>query len=182
MTFKHTATHDGATFTRTSAGRTYTHCIVRIHNIAECRAAAEKAGRVYWKTNVDYTTEAAAGKHPQVPTPVSGWHPSYAMHDPVKYAAHVAECEKVSAARITDAKAWLAKGEDGLAAEHVAHFDARMKTAHKASDGLHFYSGGDQWTGRPDLAEAALNAWGKRGVQAIAVPATYTETKPRAKK
>lgn len=152
MTTHYMTTLDNVTFTRTTANRTYTHMVVGKTNIAQARVNAEKSARTYWETSLSYMQERAEGKHPAHITPVSGFHESYGMADPVKYAAYVAECDKQSAKRVVDALAWLAIGEEGLVAQYLADFDARRaKSTNISADGQDFlWDAG--WCGRLDLA------------------------------
>lgn len=174
--FKHTAQHDGHTFTRNSQGRKYTHCIVRVNNKAASRAWEEKQARKNYRASVKYMTEVANGLRRTEPTPPSEFHSSYGMDDPVKYAEYSAKLEEANANHIAEAKAWVALGEDGHAAKALEWFDAL--DLKMASNGVDYYRAGDEWCGRPDLATKAIAKHTKNGVRAIAVEATVVEHIP----
>ena len=177
MSYNHVATYDGHEFTRTSVNRTYTHCIVRVYEIAAERAREEQQTRIIWQINLEYRTKCARGDSPWVSPP------DYCT-DPAKFVTHhtdeerariVAHWKDEHAKAVLYAQQLLAKTEEGTVLEDLEEFDRSMERVKKASDGLHYYNGGDEWTGRPELAEKAVRAWLKKGVTAIAVPATFTE-------
>lgn len=163
MAFKHTATYEGRTFTRTSENRRYTHCIVRIHNIEAERAATIEDARKYYEKNRTYMV-FVANQQPGVPATYPGDRPF----------THTWDADEIRAANL-----WVDKGLSGLVDEYLSRFNEAMETAHKTSDGQHYTSGGDEWCGRPDLADKAVGKHFARGVKAVAVEATCVETNKR---
>jgi hypothetical protein len=166
--FKHTATHDGHEFTRTTVGRKYTHCIVRMFSIAKERSQVEVSARRYVGINIHYMTFLAAQQPGVVTTyEAKGSRPWTRAWD---------------AEEIQKAQEWLAKGLDGLITEWLADFDKQTARRKLNKAGTHFYSGGDEWCGRPDLADKAVAKWMNHGFAAYAVPAVVVEHAPKPRK
>jgi len=178
------AVHYGHMFTRSTANRVYTHCIVRMYSVVQARIEAERIARAYCKSNLKYSQEVAAGKWPSRLIEPTQFHPSSGMLNEdgtpsEKYEAYVTEHKTRDAQRMAENATWLAKGEEGLVAERLASHDAWMAEAPKSANGVYYYVGGDEWCGRPDLAAVALARHAKRGVKAFAVPAQIVDKKPK---
>lgn len=143
----------GATFTRTTANRSYSHMVVAIYRVASERARAEQAARDTWKMNLKYTQECAAGGHRAQVIEASGFHPDHGYSDPVKYAAYVARQHGLDVEQKAHALAKLAHGVEGAVADRLAQFDAAIATSrYNSADGTEFYRDAG-WCGRLDLAE-----------------------------
>lgn len=169
--FKHTATYQGHIFTRNSMGRHYSHCIIRIHNVAKARAAAEREGREYWVKNLNYTVFVAGLT---ANTPATYAYPNSGRPWFNKDGWSQKDIDK--------AKDLLAGGEAAEVARHLAYFDKSMENAKLTADGEHFIRGGDEWCGRPDLADKAIAAHMKHGVRAIALPADVVQHVVKSRK
>lgn len=150
MANKHTATHQGFTFTRTSKGRVYSHAVLVQEDLVEDRKRADRNGRESFRRQVNYYTGLSNGFD------------KVADDFPARYTADL------RAQRIADANAWLAKGEGGHAAEAVAWFDARQaKTPTKTlADGRTYFTCAG-WCGREDLARKLASSAGGFIVPAV---------------
>jgi len=170
MTNKHTAVHNDVIFTRNSAGRVYTHCVIAIASdiagaeayiaahqdrIEVLRTAYEAASKT-WKEDPS-VIEAAATSHPYSS-------PEYKANQEIKYGGLYKLHQKASDAywggsrTYRSAETVVAAGKDGLLYE-------------------------DGWAGRPDLADKKVskgcpNPFGRM----LALEATMVESKKRAKK
>ena len=165
MTTHYEAKLDGVTFTRSTKTRTYTHMVVGKYSIANSRAQAEKQVRQYWKTNLKYYQDCAAGKHPQVPGSPKDWHVGYGMLDDAgntmaKWDAYVAECKSQSEERQQAAALWVSKGVEGHVADRLADFDAHIKQANNISSDRLYTLCDMGWCGRPDLAKKLAAKYG----------------------
>lgn len=150
MANKHTATHQGLTFTRTSANRTYTHAVLVQEDLAEDRKRCERYARDAFRRDRDYYQQLANG--------VNELHAKYPSQYPPEAIAE----------EISHAQAWLAKGESGHADEALAWFDARQaaKPTKTLADGrTYFVCAG--WCGREDLARKLASSAGGFIVPAV---------------
>lgn len=151
----------GATFTRTTVSRSYSHMVVAVHSVASERRGAEQSTRDYFKRNHKYYEEIVRGGHKEQPIPPSGFHPTRGMTDPANYAAYVARIDANNAQRVIDSTEWLAKGVEGMVAEALAKFDANLATSKylSADRTERYYDAG--WCGRLDLAEKLASTVGR---------------------
>lgn len=148
MPNRHSATHLGFTFTRTSATRRYTHVVLTQHSMAADRRDAEASARRCWTTNLGYHQERAGGVH------------RLAEKYPAQYTP------EAIAADVAESQAWLAKGVEGHVAEAMARFDARRVDWQTLDDGdTYFCAAG--WCGREDLARKLAAAQGGFIVPAV---------------
>lgn len=126
MKTKYSVTHNGKTYTRTTA-RTYTHIVLTGYSLKEMMAQAAEAGRAHWYQNKQWYTAIAEGK--------------YVGHD-----------KRLSSAEaIRDAKDWLNEGPSGNANRWVNTQIDRANEAGLQADGDTYYVVAG-WAGREDLA------------------------------
>jgi hypothetical protein len=160
---KHTATHEGFTFTRNSAGRAYTHVVVVRQSVAADRLHAERSARTSWSRNLDWHKDCAAG----TAEAVAGYDWESAEKRAERAAS--ADAQKIKARAV----AMLDLGEEGYVAEQLARFDARDQ-GKLAADGDTYYTSAG-WCGRPDLAAKLAASSG-----GVAVACTMVDTKAKA--
>lgn len=160
---KHTATHEGFTFTRNSAGRAYTHVVLVRGSAAADRARAEAEARRYWSRNLEHRQETAAGTSEYV-TGYS-WMSAEAR-------AKLAATEGVE--RQAQAVAELEAGEEGMVAAWLARHDRQQAGRKLAADGDTYYASAG-WCGRPDLAAKLAASSG-----GFSVACTMVDTKAKA--
>jgi hypothetical protein len=186
VSFKHTATIDGVTFTRVSQSRTYTHCIVVKVRLTDERAVFAQGTRQTITDRFTYYTEVIAGGHKMDRAHLYRLDRVFnSSGRPLeeKYAESDKQADESDARQMAEALEYVKNGIEERIAKELADYDARIaKSKQISSDGKYHYLGGSEWCGRPGLADKALAQWMKRGEVAIAVPATFVETKPRAKK
>lgn len=126
MTTKYIAKHDGHTWKRNTANRTYTHAVIRKGNIAVERARQITASMRQFERDRAYLESVVAG--------TSGF--------------------SNTQDRIDSAKRELAAGADGVAKRASEWFDDNfLPKVFLASDGVSFYYNTASWAGRPDLAK-----------------------------
>lgn len=148
MSKKYIAIHDGKTFKRGTASRSYSHMVVGLLNIAANRVKdAKDAAKSY------------AGDLPY-------WKQVVAMDPSVRFSDDDAKF----AERAARAAAEIAKGVDGHVAEALVRFDARASQAWKSSDGLDFMSDLG-WARTPELAAKNASKFHKYGYRTVIVPA-----------
>ena len=138
MANKHSATHQGFTFTRNSKGRTYSHAVLVQRDLVEDRKRWECSGRDSFRVNKGYWLELVQGRHNR------------------------------SAQDIAAAQVKLDMGEAGHADEALARFDARQaaKPTKTLADGrTYFVCAG--WCGREDLARKLASSAGGFIVPAV---------------
>jgi hypothetical protein len=186
--FKHTALIDGAKFTRASANRIYTHCIVIKVLIATERAETETRERVALENRFKYHQEVLAGQHKTNRMHLHHLNRVFHSHDQSgrgltleqKYAESDAQADREDIKRLAEAQEYVKVSVADRLAIRMAEYDAMIANSEQIStDRLYHYLGGSEWCGRPDLAAKAVAKWQGRGENAIAVEATYTESKPR---
>lgn len=150
MANRHSATHQGFTFTRTSANRTYSHAVLVQEDLAEDRKRAERNGREYFRINASYWRELAGGVHES------------AQRFPGQYTP-----ERI-ATDIAEAQAKLDMGEAGHADASLARFDARQaaKPTKTLADGRTYFTCAG-WCGREDLARKLASSAGGFIVPAV---------------
>lgn len=136
----HTATHEGFSFTRTSAGRTYTHVVLVRGSAAAQRASCEAEARSCWSRNLKNRMATAAGTSETVT--------GYSWMSPERRERHHAEDGLKYQA---EAAAELAAGEEGMVAYWLARHEKRVAGRKVAADGDTYYTAAG-WCGRPDLA------------------------------
>lgn len=130
MPNRHRVTHQGFTFTRTSASRHYSHAVVRSYSLAAQRAECEAGARQNWTRNLAFHQGVVAGK-------------------PGTFAN--GEEYQHSADTIAHSQAILEAGEAGLVAQALASFDRAHAKQKLAADGDTFWVCMG-WCGREGLA------------------------------
>jgi hypothetical protein len=139
MATKHKAEHDGITFTRTSAGRVYSHLVLRPTSLADALADAESSARHNWKANQAFNREFVDGTS-RFLGPRS-WDTTDAQR---------AEKAAQDAAQVETSKAWLALGESGLIHEYQARALQTWRGHWPDRDAAWYVVG---WASRLDLAQ-----------------------------
>ena len=148
MPNRHSATHKGFTFYRTSQSRRYTHVVLTQGSLAADRADCERNSRDYFARNLAYYRELASGVH------------KLAAQYPTHYTA------EAIADDVAKAQAWVAKGVEGHVAEDLARFDARAVNWKTLDDGDTYFSSVG-WCGSEALARKSASACGGFIVPAV---------------